>query len=248
MVGCTQVIVFDLDDTLILTQELYDAAKRRFATLMELEGFDGDVAIQELDEIDKENVRLLGFSRQRFPKSMYETYIRLCKSKGQQVKTKIAETVLSIGRSVTDRVPRLMDGAQEVLSQLNEMGYCLYLYTVGDKEIQRRKIANTDLARFFKGIYFVSNGDYRVKLKDEESLRKFLRRYDLNPETTWMVGNSLRSDVNPALALGLPCIWLRTGSWAYDEAELVNGELHYANALSDIPQIVTYINNEIAVA
>jgi len=206
-------VIFDGDDTLWPTQVFYDSAKERFYDLMVEQGFDRVVAKEKLAEIDVENVSKLGFSKHRFPLSMREVYERLCETASRRVDVRILDKVREVGYSVFAQRPTLVDGATEVLGCLERHSYARYLYTVGDPKVQGEKLNALGVNGQFEAVYVRER-------KDEEGLRQILDEQGVEPESAWMVGNSLRSDIKPALNLGLRCIWVQGGSWEYDEAEV----------------------------
>ena len=103
----TGSIVFDGDDTLWETQELYEQAKRRFFALLDELGHDRNEVAERFAEIDIANVARLGLSKERFPASMRETYEFFCDANGGQAQTDVTETVLSIGKAVFDSMALL---------------------------------------------------------------------------------------------------------------------------------------------
>ncbi len=210
-------VIFDGDDTLWPTQFFYERAKRSFCDLMFEEGFDREAARAKLAEIDVANVDKLGFSKHRFPLSMKEAYEHFCEVSGRRVERAMLERIWRVGYSVFGQKPVLADGAMQVLDSLERHSCRRYLYTAGDPEVQREKIESLGIAGRFEAIYI-------KETKDEEDLSQILQEQGLEPHQTWMVGNSLRSDIKPALSLGLRCVWVQGGSWEYDEAEVAFSE------------------------
>lgn len=225
-------LIFDLDDTLLETQPLYDEAKRRFRKAMGGLGFDGDIALRALEEIDQANVTRMGLTLARFAKSMSETYELLCRREHRQVQPSVREQVESFAWALRDRVPPLMDGAAEVLRQLMPIHH-LILYSAGEVDLQMTKLNATGLHHFFGDDHV-----YIFDMKGDNQMRKILLAEDLNVDTTWMIGNSVASDLNPALRAGLKCIWLNSRSWKYDQAELLPGYVVVIDSLTEIPAIL----------
>lgn len=237
MSKCKGAIIFDGDDTLWQTQIFYDQAKEQFYDLMAEQGFDREVVRGKLSEIDVSNVQRFGFSKRRFPESLKETYEYLCKSQGCPVDPTVLKQVYKIGNSVFHRKPVLMDGAQQVLEQLSKE-YRLYLYTGGDPYIQQRKLEYLKLAKYFEAIYIRER-------KNEAELQNILHEQDLDPKKTWMIGNSLRSDINPALKLGLKCIWVRSSCWEYDAEPLIAPSILQVDSLWELPKLLKASDPEI---
>lgn len=230
-----RAIIFDGDDTLWEIQVFYDETKEQFYDLMVGIGFDRERVVTMFGEIDRANVGKYGFSRHRFPTSMQEVYRYFCEDYGREVDPAILAQTYAIGASVFDRKPVLMAGAVEVLSCLRSY-YELYLYSGGDVEVQANKVSYLQLNGYFTAVHFVER-------KGEIELQRILQKHDLSSKSTWMVGNSARSDINPALRVGLRCIWVRTHSWDYDAEVLTPGRVWEASALTDIVYIFSQVDH-----
>jgi putative hydrolase of the HAD superfamily len=230
-------VVFDLDDTLVRTQPLYDEAKQRFVQLMAAQGFQ-DGLVEKLDEIDEENVELYGFSKHRFPQSIRETYAFYCREAGRPIDPLVSESASRIGYSVFERTPELMPYAEEVLDQLREAGCLLVLYTLGDPEVQEDRLVKLDLARRFDLVHIVARANNEAVVKDAAMLKHFLRQHNLSPYQTWMVGNSPRSDILPAIYAGMRAIYLHSETWRYDNVELLPGEVYDIHDLREIMPVL----------
>jgi putative hydrolase of the HAD superfamily len=137
-----------------------------------------------------------------------------------------------------------MDGAKEVLASLKRDGYRILLYTAGDRDVQTKKLESLNIREFFDSIYIISNerktgSVSRVRTKDETVLKEILDKEALDVSRTWMVGNSPHSDINPALLLGLKCIWIRSNLWDYDKVNsLLPGLVWQISSLREIPSIL----------
>ncbi|MBU0702463.1 MAG: HAD hydrolase-like protein, partial [Chloroflexi bacterium] len=94
----------------------------------------------------------------------------------------------------------------------------LLLLTKGDQEVQEDKLTRSGLGHFFDGVHVVPE-------KDAQVLRELVDRYGLEPELTWMVGNSPRSDINPALEAGIGAIHVpHSSTWVWEREEIVDPE------------------------
>lgn len=204
-------VIFDGDDTLWETQTLYDLAKRKFAALMAKEGFPSAESLALFAEVDMANVRKLGFSRRRFPKSMADTYELLAKDAGKKVKPAVRKRAKALGESVFNRTPKLMPGVRRLLQRLTGR-VRLVLMTAGDRAIQRRRIQTSGLARYFDFIDI-------PKIKDAAEFHRLIRLLRVNPDSAWMIGNSMKSDIMPAHKVGLNTVWLAGRGWAYDRSD-----------------------------
>lgn len=210
-------IIFDGDDTLWETQPLYERSKERFLGVMELQGFDPYEAKQRFDAIEINNARLLGFSKLRFPKSMSDTYRTLCQSHNKAVDESVGSIVESIGKSAYADSPRLFEGVREVLEKLRARNLCLILATKGDYDVQEQKISVSGLRRYFQH-------EYILALKDESELTRIAKETNLDIRESWSIGNSIRSDINPALRVGMKAIWIPNRAWDFEDEKLITSD------------------------
>jgi putative hydrolase of the HAD superfamily len=207
-----QTIVFDGDDTLWETQALYDDAKECFFSLLARRGFSPESVAAKFEEIDVGNVARLGFSRERFPHSMLETYEFCCRQAGQNPDETIARHVMALGSAVFDTRPAVRADAVDVLERLRKL-YRIVLLTAGDHNVQRARIEQSQLGQYFDAVRI-------VPLKSYEAWSELVATDRLHPGQTWSVGNSVRSDINPAIALGMKCVLVAAQSWAYEQGAL----------------------------
>jgi len=237
-----EAIIFDGDDTLWQTQVIYDEAKEKFYRLIEdqefgqlssEQGFNKRAVAAKLAEIDVANVARYGFAKIRFAKSMRDVYKYFCVQCARPIDSRTLRRISKIGYSVFDRRPTLMVGARRILAYLHPR-YRLYLYTAGNRGVQEKKIKELGISEYFEKIYILDQ-------KSEAELQRILLEQRLEASSTLMVGNSVRSDINPALRVGLPCIWLRSHSWEYDEAELLSGQVRQLDTLKDILSIIEHL-------
>jgi putative hydrolase of the HAD superfamily len=210
-VGLLRLLVFDGDDTLWKTMPLYAMAKAEFARVLARGiGVPPEKAIETLEELDLKNVSRFGFSRRRFPTSMTEAYVALAADMGRRVDPTLRKRVRSIGARVFERRPFRVSDAERVLRKLRSVGLRLVLCSKGDAQIQRARIKESGLSHFFSKIYVVSE-------KADNEFRKVLREQRVRPEEACSVGNGVRSDINPALRVGMKAIWVRNNTWVFEK-------------------------------
>ncbi len=208
-------LILDADDTLWENETYYQQAIADFANLMAGQGFDRLTAQYMARTVDHVRVSLVGYGPLEFARSLVVAYGRLCRRHARPVVPEIADDVLRIGRVVVEHPVALLDGVAEALPKLG--GRCrLLLLTKGDLEVQQSKLARSGLARFFEGVHVVSE-------KDAGVLRQLVVDYGLRPEQVWMVGNSPRSDINPALEAGLRAIYIpRPNTWELEREAIAD--------------------------
>jgi putative hydrolase of the HAD superfamily len=208
-------LILDADDTLWENNVFYEEATDAFVERMAREGFDPVEARETFDRVERERVPLVGYAVQEFARSMAVAYQRLCVRHGREFRPEIGAEVEAIGRRVLDYPIIFLDGVAETLSHLRRR--CrLILLTKGDPQVQRGKVDRSGLAPYFEAVHVVPE-------KGPEVLRHLIARHGLDPRRTWMVGNSPRSDVNPALAVGIGAVYIPYAvPWAYEEAPITD--------------------------
>jgi putative hydrolase of the HAD superfamily len=203
-------VVFDGDDTLWSTEQLYDEARSRARRIVSDAGIDG-VAWEERErQIDVTNVAKFGFSTTRFPTSCVQAYEELCRITGRNVDIATSELIRKEARWVFEHDPPIISGARETLLSLRESGVRLALLTKGDRELQTRRIERSGLRDLFDIIRIVSEKSPAVILDVVAAL-------GVSVSSAWMVGNSMRSDVLPALEAGLRAIWIPAHVWEHEQ-------------------------------
>ena len=219
-----QGLLFDGDDTLWDNQVFYDDVKLRFYEILHRQGglaeyfesaqIAAEDAVRFINDVDIRRLDREGFSSERFSQSLVQAYDTLATTAGVPPDPRVSRRLARLGNSVPRRRRSPLPGARETLEALSGDGkYVLVLYSTGDETIQLRKLKETGLEEFFDGRVHV------VPRKDDDTLRAVIRAENLDIPSSWMIGNSLRSEINPALRLGLNCILFHNGGWAYDQSE-----------------------------
>jgi putative hydrolase of the HAD superfamily len=247
-----QGLIFDGDGTLWESQVFYDEAKERFYEIVAGQGglaeyFESaqitvEDALHFVDEIDMRNVERRGFAAGRFSGSLVEAYQSLSRAAGVTPNPHVSQRLRRLGDSVPGRRRAPLPGARETLEALSTDGsYALVLYSAGDETTQLRKLRETGLEEFFEERVHI------VPMKDDAALRGLIEAENLDVSSSWMIGNSLRSDINPALRVGLNCIWFHNGGWAYDESEeRESGRLFEIHSLPEAVEIIARVRSPAA--
>jgi putative hydrolase of the HAD superfamily len=184
------IIAFDADDTLWHNETIYANAQAQLAALLGPYS-DEEHTHRALHETQMRNLRLYGYGIKAFGLSMIETAIGV--SNGRIASQQI-EPILALVKEMLEAPVELLDGVAEVIPVL--AGSCrLMLVTKGDLRDQEVKLARSGLAPYFACVEI-------VREKSTEIYQALLARHGIVPERFLMVGNSLRSDVLPVIALG----------------------------------------------
>lgn len=197
-----KIIAFDADDTLWHNEQLFRDSESTFCKLFEDQLPEGELKAF-LFEREILNLPVYGYGAKGFMLSMIETALQLPQL---DLTDRKLGAILSIGKNLIDRSVVLIDGVKQVL-ELLQGHYRLIVITKGDLLEQEKKLRKSGLEPFFHHIEIMSE-------KHEDNYLRLLLRLDCKPEQLLMVGNSLKSDIRPVLAIGCfgvhipyPIIW-----------------------------------------
>nr|PZN22630.1 MAG: haloacid dehalogenase [Chloroflexota bacterium] len=227
------VIAFDADDTLWHNETLFVMTQERFRDLL-APYLSRPWTGQELYEIELRNLQHFGYGIKGFTLSMIETAIEL--TRGRVTAHEIRQ-IIEFGRGMLSSPIELIDGVEEVIPALAR-DYRLMLITKGDLFEQETKIAKSGLAQHFAHVEIVSE-------KTEAAYRALLAARGIDPSRFLMVGNSMRSDILPVLALGGHAVYVPYHvTWAHevipDEA-LTRRDFHQIASLTELPALISQL-------
>lgn len=223
------VIVFDGDDTLWRTMPLYTRAKNRFFVLMNSLIPDSDGLEADFEARDHKNVERRGFTVERFRVSMLETYRAWVRASGLDPEQRREAQIYRIANSVAKGRAPLVPHAASVLRRLAEVSR-LVLLTKGEYEVQRRRIESSGLEGLFHQTVVVER-------KDPSTFRELAVQLRVDPAYAWSVGDSLRSDIQPALSAGFRAVWIPQKTWSYEEIDLGSGKDGHFLQVSSLQQL-----------
>jgi len=226
-------LIVDADDTLWENNIYYEQCIAAFVQAMVDLGFRREEAERTVDAVERERIPQVGYAPEEFARSLVITYQRLCQSHDRPVEDEVSDTVLGIGQAVIGYPIVLLDGVAETLARLS--GHCrLLLLTKGDRKVQESKLARSGLGRFFAGVHIVPEKDAKV-------IQALLARYGLEAEQTWMVGNSPRSDINPALEAGIGAVYVpHPNTWHLEHEEIADpGRVIFLNGFGELTALFT---------
>ncbi|MCS7463258.1 HAD family hydrolase [Paenibacillus doosanensis] len=235
-----QTILFDMDDTLLYCNKFFDMVVDQFADLMEMWFHSYHIPVAEIKkkqmEIDLQRVERSGFAPDHFPQSFLDAYEYFTFLTGRPNNEDETRRLQELGRSVYGHDIEPYPHMYETLQQLTEEGHELHLYTGGELQVQMRKVTEAGLERFF---------DKRIHVtrhKTAEFLESLIQKYELDRKSTWMIGNSLRTDVIPALKTGIHAIFMPAEKeWAFNNVKVdvePQGAFLTLSSLSLIPEAI----------
>jgi len=224
------VIAFDADDTLWVNEPFFRESEQKFSRL--LAAYESESRVMTiLFETEIRNLALYGYGIKGFMLSMIETILTVTEHKATP---ELFERALAIGKEMFDKPVELLPGVEEVLKKLYGK-YRLVVATKGDLLDQERKLKKSGLHHYFHHIEIMSD-------KQESDYEKLVKHLDCPVNEFLMIGNSLKSDVLPVLAIGGNAIHIPFHTtWLYEhvEDEIVHNNFYQMTALADIlPKLI----------
>lgn len=199
------IIGFDADDTLWQNEQFYRLTETRFAELLGEHADAPNVSARLLDSA-KRNLGVYGFGIKSFTLCMIETAVEVTEGR---VNGAVIGRILEIGREMLSHPIETLPNARETVESLRGR-YRIVLVTKGDLFDQERKLAQSGLGELFDAVEIVSD-------KNVDTYQRVFSRHGDGPEKAMMIGNSLKSDVVPAIAAGAWGVYVPHAlTWAYE--------------------------------
>ena len=219
----------DADDTLWHNETIFRLTHARFVDLLDDHG-DAETIEARLAETEQRNLRLYGYGVKGFTLSMIETAMELCDGGAPP---EVVREILAAGREMLAHPVETLPGVDEMVAELAE-NYRLVLITKGDLLDQERKLAASGLGDRFAAVEIVSE-------KDRATYERVFTRHGTGPAEAVMAGNSMKSDVLPAIAAGAFGVHIPYHvTWAHELADAPEGHPRYVS-LSRIGELPDWI-------
>jgi putative hydrolase of the HAD superfamily len=206
-------LLIDADDTLWENNVFFERTIERFLSLVEPFGYARNYSRRILNETERLNIRQHGYGVRSFGRSLEETYSKLAGSLAQR------DALREVSEMVADlesTPPRVIEGVPETLSYLSGR-HRMIVFTKGEPAEQAAKVERSGLQEFFEAIEIVAE-------KDARTYQDLIDRHHVVKSHAWMVGNSPRSDINPALKAGLNAAFIpHPATWELEDQELQSG-------------------------
>jgi len=213
-----RTLFIDADDTLWENNIFYLRCTARFLELMESLGCASDRAQAVLDACEQETIPIAGFGPEGYVMALGMAYERLMQELGRSAGPDLVAQARALGEPVLSPPMILLPDVQPVLCALHPTSR-LVVVTKGSEAVQREKIERSGLGALFDARYIVPE-------KDATTYRRIAAELRLSPRDTWMVGNSPRSDINPAIEAGLGAILIpHDHTWTAEVQEIAHPEM-----------------------
>lgn len=235
-----QLVLVDFDDTLVDTAPRFERARSALFALLAREGFPPEEILRvHHEEVDPRHLDRMGYGPFRLPHSFRETYQELCLRHGRRPLDGVAARCAALGNGVAGPPPAL-EGAMEALRHLvAALPTALYTQS-SDPDYQLHCIRSSGVLEVV--------GQARVHITPRKTAQAFLQTMDRfaarEPSAVCMVGNSIRSDVNPALEAGARAIHVEQESpWIHDVVDLLPGEVPRVRSFREAVALLVQARN-----
>src|SRR6516164_1067855 len=208
-----KTLLIDADDTLWENNVFFEKLIEDFISLVEGCGYTRAYVRHILNETERKNIRQYGYGVRSFGRSLEETYMKLAEHKAQrEILAQIHDRVVDLERTP----PKILDGVPETLAYLTER-HRLILFTKGEPAEQSAKVQRSGLQGFFEAIEIVPE-------KDTVTYTGLIHKHKIVKSQGWMIGNSPRSDINPAMRVGLNAVYIpHQHTWQMEHEPVVAG-------------------------
>lgn len=208
-----QHLIIDADDTLWENNVYFERAFDEFIEFLDHSTLSPEEIRVILDEIELANIKVRGYGAGNFARNLCQCYERLAE---REIRQSDLECIMGLAERIMSQPIEIIEGVVPTLEYLASR-HDLTLFTKGHAEEQKLKIDRSGL-----GVWFGHTAI--VREKDSASYARLVREQDFDPSVTWMIGNSPKSDINPALAAGINAVFVpHPRTWHLEKTPLATG-------------------------
>ena len=205
-----QNLLIDADDTLWENNIYFERAIADFISFLNHKERTPAEVREILNEVERESILSHGYGLPSFTHSLVTTFERLSV---EPITPGLHETIHGFARTIAEQPVQLLSRVSETLEYLSDR-HRLILVTKGNFDEQKRKVERSGLKKFFRAVEILAE-------KNVPAYENIVDHHGLEKERTWMIGNSPKSDINPALAAGLNAVFVpHDDTWVLEHEEL----------------------------
>ncbi len=205
-----QSLIFDADDTLWENNIYFEDAFDQFCDYLNHSSLTPVQIRGVLDEIEIANAKIHGYGSKSFARNLQACMHHLAE---RDVSPADLKTIDEFAQAILEKPMELIAGVEETVAKLSER-HSLTIFTKGDRDEQQIKVDRSGLSQYFQHTAI-------VKEKNRESYLKLAEDRGFDHQHTWMIGNSPKSDINPALAAGLNAVYVpHPRTWSLEREEV----------------------------
>jgi putative hydrolase of the HAD superfamily len=206
-------LVFDADDTLWENNIYFERAFDDFCGFLNHSKLTPPQVRDVLNEIELANAKVHGYGSKNFGRNLQQAYRHLVE---REIRTGDLDHVMALAERILEQPLEVIEGVSETLDELAQR-HELTLFTKGHPEEQRMKVDRSGLGGYFSHTAI-------VKEKDAPAYQRLIEERGFLPAETWMIGNSPKSDINPALEAGLNAVLVpHPHTWVLEHQDLREG-------------------------
>jgi putative hydrolase of the HAD superfamily len=205
-----QHLIIDADDTLWENNIYFEQAFDQFVDFLEHSTLTGPQIRAVLDDIERANSKIHGYGSLNFGRNLQQCYSHLAE---REIRAEDLEIVKGFALRILEQPLEIIEGVEETLKHLTTL-HDLTLFTKGHPEEQKLKLERSGLEPYFSHVAI-------VKEKNCQAYEELAGGRGMDKSRTWMVGNSPKSDVNPALEAGLNAVFVpHARTWTLERESL----------------------------
>jgi putative hydrolase of the HAD superfamily len=209
-----QTLLIDADDTLWENNVYFERAIANFISFLNHREYSPQQVRAVLNDVERECIITHGYGLHSFAHALAQTFERLAV---EPLTPALHETINGITRAIAEHPVEFLPGVPETLQYLCDRHH-LILMTKGAVPEQTGKIERSGLKEYFAAVEIVAE-------KDVVTYCGVVSKYELDSNSTWMIGNSPKSDINPALAAGINAVFVPHGNtWVLEHEEVAAAE------------------------
>ena len=213
-VNGSQTLLIDADDTLWENNIYFERAIANFISFLNHHEYSPEEVREVLNDVERECIVTHGYGLHSFAHALVATFERLAV---EPLSPALHETINGFAHTIAEHPVEILRGVPETLQYLYPRHH-LILVTKGAIAEQSGKIERSGLKDYFAAVEIVGE-------KDVSTYHTVVAKYDLTPDSTWMIGNSPKSDINPALAAGLNAVFVPHGNtWILEHDEVAEAK------------------------
>ena len=223
-----QTLLIDADDTLWENNIYFERAIAEFISFLDHQHYSREQVREVLNDVERHNIVKHGYGLHSFAHALVDTFERLSK---EPVTPDLHAQIHGIAHKIAAQPVEIIGGVPDTLDYLAARHH-LILMTKGNITEQTGKVERSGLKEYFAAVEVVAE-------KDADTYRNIAAKYELAADQTWMIGNSPKSDVNPALRAGLNAVFVpHADTWVLEHEEIgvpdAGGKLLRLETFSDL--------------
>jgi putative hydrolase of the HAD superfamily len=212
LISDPQTLLIDADDTLWENNIYFEHTIAGFIERLNHQHMSPQEVRLFLNDVERETILERGYGSHSFAHSLVTCFEQLAQ---QPITPELHEFIWGFAHRVSTADLELIAGVPETLGYLNGRGHHMVIMTKGNITEQAGKVERSGLRDYFAAVEIVAE-------KNAPTYKEIVAKYQFDPESTWMVGNSPRSDINPALAAGINAVFVPHDNTWILEHETVN--------------------------